>query len=87
MIDKVLKTSKIGYANTAKTPTETTTLSAHKEREPFSEKYDHATIVIMLLFLSINSRPHINFAMNQCEKFTLCMRIVHATSITYILWY
>ena len=69
-IDKVLKTSKMEYSNTAKTPAATTPLCVDKEGELFGEEWDYATIVVMLMFLSINSRPDIH-AVNQCARFTM----------------
>ena len=87
LIDKVLKTSKMEDANTAKTPAATTPLCADKEGELFSEEWDYATIVGMLMFLSTNSRPDIAYAVNQCARFTHCPRNIHATAIKRILRY
>ena len=74
-------------SNTAVTPATTTPLHIDPEGEHFSESWEYASILGMLMFLSTNSRPDIAYAVNQCARFTHCPRASHAVAIKRIIRY
>ena len=87
LIDKVLQVPGTENCNKAKTPASTTYLGIDKEGEMFQEDWDYALVVGMLMYLGNNSRPDIDFTVNQCARFTHCPKESHAIEIKRILRY
>ena len=73
--------------NSSPTPASTTPLHIDKQGEDFSEDWEYASIVGMLMYLATNSRPDIAFAVHQCARFTHCPKSSHATAVKRILRY
>jgi hypothetical protein len=46
------------------------TLGADKDGLPFTEPWNYASAVGMLMYLSANTHPEIGFAVHQCARFT-----------------
>ena len=87
LINKVLKESGMEDSNTVSTPASTTPLHCDKEGPEFSESWEYATVIGMLMYLSTNSRPDIAFAVHQCARFTHNPKASHAAAIKRILRY
>ena len=87
LIDKVLLASKMEDSRSAKTPAYVNALGSDKDGAKFSEAWDYAGVVGMLLYLAGNSRPDIAFAVNQCARFTHCPRASHGVAVKRILRY
>ena len=65
LIDKVIKTAGMDDSKSVPTPSSTTNLGIDKDGQLFSEAWDYATIMGMLMYLANNSRPDIAFAVHQ----------------------
>ena len=87
LIKKVLKTLGMENANTKKTPASNIPLGTDADGAPFNEEWQYASVVGMLLYLSSNSRPDIQFAVHQCARFTHSPRASHAEAIKRIARY
>ena len=87
LIQKVIKEANMENSNTAVTPCSTTPLNIDTEGDPFSEEWDYATVIGMLMFLSTNSRPDIAYSVHQCARFTHCLRASHAKAVKRIIRY
>ena len=87
LIDKVLKTVGMEDCHAKESPAQATPLGTDTDGELFSEDWDYASVVGMLLYLSSNSRPDIQFAVHQCARFTHTPRKSHAAAIRRICRY
>ena len=87
LIAKALKEANMESCNTAKTPCSTVPLGKDEDGDPFNESWEYSTLVVMIMYLEINSRPDIVYAVNQCARFTYCPKASHALVITSILRY
>jgi hypothetical protein len=70
--------SKPSWANGARTynprtyggkPKGYTSLPENKEGDPFNANWNYTSVVGMLKYLALNSRPNISFAVHQCAPF------------------
>ena len=68
-------------SNPMATPALGTPLGTDAKGLPFDEEWDYASVVGMLLYLSSNSRPDIQFAVHQCARFTHCPKNSHAVAV------
>jgi hypothetical protein len=87
LIDKVLRTVGLDASSKKKTPASSTPLGTDAEGEPFTESWKYSSVVGMLLYLSSNSRPDIQFAVHQCARFTHCPKKSHAEAVKRICRY
>ena len=69
------------------TPAATSPLGTDKFGEPFKEEWSYPAAVGMLLYLSSNTRPDIQFAVHQVARFSHCPRQSHAQAVKRILRY
>ena len=51
-------------------PEATMPLGTDADGPPFDEPWEYASIVVMLMYLSRNSKPDIQFAVNHCARLT-----------------
>ncbi len=87
LIKKVLKTTGMEESNRKNTPAGIAPLGTDGEGKPFEEPWGYASVVGMLLYLSSNSRPDIQFAVHQCARFTHNPKNSHADAIKRICRY
>jgi hypothetical protein len=87
LIDKVLKAEGLEECRGLYTPAETKSLGSDLEGALFEEEWDYASIIVMLMYLSANTRPDIAFAVHQEARFTHHPRASHAAAIKRILRY
>ncbi len=87
LIAKILKAVGMEECNTKATPAGMTPLGSDENGEPFNETWEYPVVVGMLLYLSGNSRPEIQFAVHQCARFTHNPRKSHANAIKRICRY
>ena len=87
LINKVLEASGMSECNACLTPAVVTNMGSDKDGEPYSEDWEYASIVGMLMYLSNNSRPDIAFAVHQCARFTHGPKQSHANAVKRILRY
>ena len=86
LIQKVLKATQMEDCNAKATPAGEKPLGTDKDGLPFSEKWDYASVIGMLMYL-VNTRPDIQFAVHQCARFTHCPRASHAEAVRRICRY
>ena len=65
LINKVIAYTKMSEASGKDTPAATVVLGTDKNSEPFSEEWSYPVCIGMLLYISSNSRPDIQFAVHQ----------------------
>jgi hypothetical protein len=87
LIEKVLKTLKMENAHAKRTPASPVPLGTDADGEPLNEEWSYPSVVGMLLYLSSNSRPDIQFAVHQCARFTHSPRKSHGEAIKRIARY
>jgi hypothetical protein len=84
---KVLKVMDMENCNTKSTPAAIGPIGTDASGEPFNEEWSYPQVVGMLLYLSSNSRPDIQFAVHQCARFTHFPRKSHAEALKRIARY
>ncbi|MGH3053412.1 MAG: reverse transcriptase domain-containing protein [Gaiellaceae bacterium] len=87
LIEKILKTCNMEECAGKKTPCEATPLRRDTYGEACQESWDYASVVGMLMYLSSNSRPDIQFAVHQCARYTHQPRRRHEDAIKRICRY
>jgi hypothetical protein len=87
LIDKVLLTCGMTDCNTKATPCNQIPLGTNPEGDPVSGKFEYASAVGMLMYLSSNSRPDIQYAVHQCARFTHFPKKTHEDAILRICRY
>jgi hypothetical protein len=87
LIDKVLLSCNMLECNTKSTPANQTPLGSNAQGPAFDWSFDYALIVGMMMYLSSNSRPDIQFAVHQCVRFTHCPKCSHGDAILRICRY
>ena len=84
---KVLRTTGMEDSNRKATPAATAPIGSDEAGAPFRESWGYASVVGMLLYLSSNSRPDIQYAVHQCACFTHSPKNSHADAIKRICRY
>jgi hypothetical protein len=87
LIKKILAATKLTDCNSKRTPASSTTLGSDQLGEECVAEWDYASVVGMLMYLSSNSRPDIQFAVHQCARFTHSPRKSHEEAVNYICRY
>ena len=87
LIKKILKTVDMQDSNSKATPAASVPLGTDANGEIFNENWSYPQVVGMLLYLSSNSRPDIQFAVHQCARFNHCPRKSHGEAIKRICRY
>ena len=87
LINKVINYTGMENASTKDTPAATDPLGSDKNGEPFDEEWSMAAAVGMLLYISSNTRPDIQFAVHQVARFTHSPKKSHAQAVKRIIRY
>ena len=87
LIDKVINYTGMSEANSLPTPALSNPLGADKNGDPFDEPWNYAAAVGMLLYISSNTRPDIQFAVHQAARFTHNPKKSHAQAVKRIIRY
>jgi Reverse transcriptase (RNA-dependent DNA polymerase) len=87
LIEKVIKYLGLQDAKPKSTPASTHPLGSDKDGDPFTESWSYPAAVGMLLYLSSNTRPDIQFAVHQVARFSHDPRQSHAQAIKRIARY
>ena len=67
---KIVETLRVQDSNPKATPAPTEPLGRDLQGPPFSQEFNYASVVGMLMYLCMHSRPDISFAVNQCARYT-----------------
>jgi hypothetical protein len=87
LIEKILQHCNMTQCNTKSTPANQTPLGTDGNGPAFDRYFDYASIVGMMMYLSSNSRPDIQFAVHQCARFTHNPKRSHGDAILRICRY
>jgi len=87
LTDKVLMTVGMTDSKKKRTPASSTPLGTDAKGPNFRGDWDYARVVGMLLYLSSNSRPDIQYAVHQCARFTHSPKESHAEAVKRICRY
>jgi Reverse transcriptase (RNA-dependent DNA polymerase) len=87
LIQKVINYVGLADSNPKSTPATTAPLGSDKQGQPFSEEWSYPAAVGMLLYLSSNTRPDIQFAVHQVARFNHCPKHSHAQAVKRIVRY
>jgi hypothetical protein len=87
LIAKVLKTCAMTDCNTKATPCNQVPLGTDPDGAPIIGNFDYASVVGMLMYLSSNTRPDIQYAVHQCARFTHFPKRSHEDAILRICRY
>ena len=85
LIKKLVEATGMTLFCPNKTPTSQTALGSDPEGPPINENY--SSVVGMLLYLSMNTRPGIAFAVSQVAWFTSNLKQSHASAAKMIIRY
>ena len=72
------------HCNPRATPCTIDPLGTDADGTSFSESWNYASVVGMLMYLCSNAYPEIQYAVHQCARFTHCPKKSHAEGIKKI---
>lgn len=87
LTDKVIKYLGLHNATAKDTPTAADPLGTDEDGDTFDKEWSYPAAVGMLLYLSSNTRPDIQFAVHQCARFSHDPKRSHAQAIKRIARY
>jgi hypothetical protein len=87
LIDKILSATGLKDCKPNSMPTSQLALGSDPHGLPMNEPWSYPSIVGMLLYLSINTRPDIAYAVSQVARFNANPKQSHATAIKTIVRY
>jgi hypothetical protein len=87
LIDKILEASGMTDCNVRGSPSTTNGLGTDANGARRKEKWNYASIIGMMMYLSSNAHPEIQFAVHQCARFTHCPRASHEEAVKHICRY
>jgi hypothetical protein len=87
LIEKILKSCNMTKCNTKSMPANQTLLGTDADGLPFDPSFNYASLVGMMMYLSSNSRPDIQFAVHQFAPFTHNPKKSHGEVILQICQY
>lgn len=87
LIDKVLRVTNMEACNAKPTPAATTPLGTDANGQRCQQSWDYASVIGMLMYLTSNSRPDIQYAVHQCARFTHNPRASHEQAVLRICRY
>ena len=87
LIDKVINYLDMANASGKDSPAATDPLGTDPHGAPFNEKWSYPAAIGMLLYLSSNTRPDLQFAVHQAARFTHNPKHSHAQAVKRIVRY
>ena len=87
LTQKLLKTLGMLYIKKKITLAGTIPLGTYAGGIPFDEPWGYASVVVIFMYLSSNSRPDIQFAVHHCVRFTHNTSSSHDESVNMICHY
>jgi hypothetical protein len=73
--------------HTKSTPAANTPIGTDADGEAFDKEWSYPQAVGMMLYLSSNTRPDIQYAVHQCARFTHCPKKLHGEAAKQICRY
>ena len=87
LTDKIIIAVDMVDANIKHTHAEEVPLGSDPEEEHMIDEWSYPSVIGMLLYLCSNSRPDIQFAVHQCERFSHSPMQKHANAVKMIVRY
>jgi hypothetical protein len=87
LILKVLSATGMSDCNTKGSPALSAPLGTDADGPRRNETWHYASVIGMLMYLSSNAHPEIQFAVHQCARFTHCPRRSHEEAVKHICRY
>ena len=87
LIDKILATVGMTDCNTRGSPTTVSPLGTDAKGAHRKDHWNYASVIGMLMYLSSNAHPEIQFAVHQCARFTHCPRASHEEAVKHVCRY
>ena len=87
LIEKVIKATGLSDSKPKDTPAAREPLGADKDGVPLQEQWSYPAIVGMLLYISSNTRPDIQFAVHQVARFSHDPKQSHGQAVKRIVRY
>ena len=87
LIDKVIRYTGLTEASIKHTPAAIEPVGTDPDGDPFDEEWNYAACIGMLLYLSSNSRPDIQYAVHNCARFTHSPKKSHGVAAKRIVRY
>ena len=84
LTDRIIEAMGLSDSNEKSTAAPQKALGRDLNGEPFSQEFNYASVVGMLLYLCNNSRPDISFAVSQCARYTHNPTALHAQYLKHI---
>jgi hypothetical protein len=87
LILKVLAATGMSDCNTWGSPALSAPLGTNSDGPRRKDIWSYASVIGMLMYLSSNAHPEIQFALHQCAWFTHCPRASHEDAVKHICQY
>ena len=90
LIRKVLEATGMEHSNGLPTPTKVEAPLGTDVNGSEAKRYcpnSYASVIGMMLYLALKTRPDISFAVNQCARFTHNTKVSHETALNRIFRY
>ena len=87
LIKKVINYTGMQEASSRDTPAAQEPIGADKDGEPFNEEWSYPAAIGMLLYLSSNTRPDIQFAVHSAARHSHSPKKSHAQAVKRIIRY
>ena len=87
LIDKIIDTAGMKGCNPNATPATREALGKDPEGADMTEPWSYRSIVGMMLYLSVNTRPDITYAVSQVARFSHQPKQSHAKAVKMIIRY
>ena len=87
LIKKIIEATGMMLCSPNKTPTSQTPLDSDHEGPPIKETWKYSSVVRMSLYLSMNTRPDVAFAVSQVAWFTSNPKQSHASAVKMLIRY
>lgn len=87
LIEKIIKYTGMTKASSQLTPATPEPLGSDKDGELFQEEWNYSAAVGMLLYVSSNTRPDIQFSVHQVARFSHAPKKSHGAAIKRIVRY
>ncbi len=84
LTDRIVEALGLTDSNAKATAAPQKALGRDLNGEPFSQEFNYASVVGMMLYLCNNSRPDISFAVSQCARYTHQPTSQHAQYLKHI---
>ena len=87
LIDKILAATSMTDGNSSGSPSQIAPLGTHADSPACKDSWNYASVIGMLMYLSANAHPEIQFAVHQCARFVHCPHAIHETAVKHICRY